>query len=113
MLKRGGRGVKDREVDLLAQRAKAGEPEAFAELVRVLDDYIKVMAQNFMDGSLKEDVAQELRLLLWKVLKPWTPEKAHFRAYFVGAAKKLLWRLKKKLTRFQTVPLEDEDVWQD
>lgn len=113
MLKRRSHRVKDREVDLLAERAKAGDAEAFAQLVRVLDDYIKVMAQNFMDGSLKDDVAQELRLLLWKVLRPWTPEKAHLRAYFVGAAKKYLWRLKKKLTKLQTVPLEDEDVWQD
>ena len=110
---RKGKGVKNREVDAIASRAKAGDPEAFRQLLEVLDDYIKVMAQNFMDGSMKDDVAQELRLLLWKVLRPWSPEKAHLRAYFVGAAKKHLWRLKKKLERFQTVPLEDEDVWED
>ncbi len=113
MLKKNPRRVKDREVDLLGLKAKEGDPEAFAQLLCLLDDYIKVVAQNFMDGSMKDDVAQELRLLLWKVLRPWTPEKAHLRAYFVGAAKKFLGRLKKKLERRQFLPLEEEDVWED
>ena len=97
-----------KQIDEAALAAKRGEPGAFDRLLGLLDRYILKVSANFMDGSEADDVAQELRLLLFRVLRPWEPGKGReFRQYYIGAMKKHLWKLKKKATRFQFVSMEE------
>ncbi|MEO0141173.1 MAG: hypothetical protein ABIM88_06490 [candidate division WOR-3 bacterium] len=97
-----------KEIDKAAIEAKMGDPEAFVRLHSFLERYILRASANFMDGTEQEDVAQELRLLLFKVLSSWAPGKAReFRQYYIAAMKKHLWKLKKKATRMIFVSLDE------
>ena len=100
-----------KRIDQAAIAAKAGDPEGFETLHQLMERYIIKASRNFMDGSQADDVAQELRLLLFKVLRPWHPGKAReFRQYYIGAMKKHLWKLKKKATRMSFVSLEEVNL---
>jgi len=97
-----------KEIDRAAAAAKKGDPEAFVRLHSLLERYILRVSANFMDGREQEDVAQELRLLLFKVLSSWELGKGkEFRQYYIGAMKKHLWKLRKKATRFNCVSIEE------
>ncbi|MGC8893885.1 MAG: hypothetical protein ACP5QG_03445 [candidate division WOR-3 bacterium] len=96
------------EIDRAAMAASMGDPDAFVRLHSYLERYILRVSANFMDGRHQEDVAQELRLLLFKVLSSWKPGKGReFRQYYIGAMKKHLWKLKKKATRMIFVSIDE------
>lgn len=97
-----------KDIDTAAMAAKAGDLDAFVRLHSLLERYILRVSANFMDGREQEDVAQELRLLLFKVLSSWELGKGReFRQYYIGAIKKHLWKLRKKATRFNFVSIEE------
>lgn len=97
-----------KEIDRAALAAKKGDPDAFVRLHSLLERYILRVSANFMDGREQDDVAQELRLLLFKVLFSWELGKGReFRQYYIGAMKKHLWKLRKKATRFNFVSVEE------
>jgi hypothetical protein len=100
-----------KEIDSAALAAKRGDPDAFARLHSLLERYILRASANFMDGREQDDVAQELRLLLFKVLPSWEPGKGReFRQYYIGAMKKHLWKLRKRATRFNFVSIEEMEA---
>jgi len=100
-----------KEIDRAALAAKKGDPDAFVRLHSYLERYILRVSANFMDGREQEDVAQELRLLLFKVLSSWELGKGReFRQYYIGAMKKHLWKLRKKATRMILVSIEEMEA---
>jgi len=102
---------KGKEIDMAALAAKKGDPDAFVRLHSYLERYILRVSANFMDGREQEDVAQELRLLLFKVLSSWELGKGReFRQYYIGAMKKHLWKLRKKATRMILVSIEEMEA---
>ncbi|MEO0250126.1 MAG: hypothetical protein ABIN58_11505 [candidate division WOR-3 bacterium] len=97
-----------KEIDKAALAAKMGDPEAFIRLHSLLERYILRVSANFMDGREQDDVAQELRLLLFKVLSSWAPGKGReFRQYYIGAMKKHLWKLKRKAAQMIFVSIDE------
>ncbi len=100
-----------KEIDRAALEARMGDPEAFVRLHSYLERYILRVSANFMDGLDRDDVAQELRLLLFKVLSSWSPGKGReFRQYYIGAMKKHLWKLRKKATRMTFVSIDEMEA---
>lgn len=97
-----------KEIDNAALAARTGDPDAFVRLHSLLERYILRVSANFMDGRDQDDVAQELRLLLFKVVSSWAPGKGReFRQYYIGAMKKHLWKLKRKATRMSFVSIDE------
>lgn len=103
-----------RQIDEAALEAKRGVEEAKERLLGLLDRYILKAAHNFMGGRYWEDVAQELRVLLFEVLGTWEPGKGReFRQYYIGSMKKVLWRLKRKYSRWEEMVSLDEFLEED
>jgi len=70
----------------LAARAKAGEQEAFGELVcRLRDPVVRVVYRMCADGPLAEEAAQEAFLRAWQHLGRYRPELS-FRSWVMGIA---------------------------
>lgn len=71
------------ELDALAERARAGERQALAELVERLEGVVRLAVRPYwlVAGGDREDLMQEARLGLLRALRHWRPERRGFLAF--------------------------------
>ncbi len=99
-------GVQRDEQELLA-RARAGDGEAFGELVWRYQDTVHTLALRLVGADLAADVAQEAFLRAWRALPRFRGEAA-FSTWLHRITVNTAWTLRRRDRRHPTQPLEGD-----
>lgn len=93
------------EGDLVA-RAREGDRQAFAELVRLHQDEVYTLAVRLTgDGDIAADVAQEALIRAWRALPRFRGESA-LSTWLYRITVNTAWTMRRRRRRHQAVPLE-------
>jgi len=99
-------GVQRDERELL-DRARAGDGEAFGELVRRYQDTVYTLARRLVGPDLAADVAQEALLRAWRALPRFRGEAA-FSTWLHRITVNTAWTLRRRDRRHLAEPLEGD-----